>query len=257
MDRVVVKIGGSIITDPTADTAAADVPAMRRTAQELAAFDGDMVLVHGAGSYGHPYVERSALDSGIVTGRDRMDLARLQRLQNQLNERYTTILQEHEVPAIPLQPSSHLTTAAGTIREDGFPAVERLLADGLVPTLYGTPAVDVDDAAAILSGDRIAPFIADLVDADLVLHATDVDGVYTRHPDHPDAERLETVTELPEQVDDRSQERANVTGGIHTKLAHLFDYGQRGRIIDGTMPDRIADALHGAAVGTVVAPEQD
>ena len=48
----VLKIGGSILTDKTRGDAARQ-DEISRVAQEIAAHPEDLVLVHGAGSFGH------------------------------------------------------------------------------------------------------------------------------------------------------------------------------------------------------------
>ena len=48
----VLKIGGSILTDKTFDMTARPA-AIQAVAEEIAAYPEDLVLVHGAGSFGH------------------------------------------------------------------------------------------------------------------------------------------------------------------------------------------------------------
>jgi isopentenyl phosphate kinase len=253
-DTVVLKVGGSVITDRDADEPTPRKAAMHRTADEITAFDGDLVLVHGAGSYGHPQVKRSDLRTGVDTKQDRLDLARIQRLQNELNVLYTEILQEHGVPAFPLQPSAFLTMNGGELVDTKITVIHGLLELGLVPVLYGVPAHDLEQDVSVLSGDVLAPFIADEIDAERVLHATDVDGVYDRHPDEDDAALLDELDHLPEHVSEETG-TANVTGGMRGKLEQLFAYGVCGQIFTGEADGNIRRALTGESVGTLIKPE--
>ncbi len=63
----VLKIGGSILTDKTRDNAAR-LDEISRVAQEIAARPEDLVLVHGAGSFGHFPAKRYGLPSMLQPG---------------------------------------------------------------------------------------------------------------------------------------------------------------------------------------------
>lgn len=251
-NRVVLKIGGSIITDRDVDEPAPLKAEMHRTAQEIADFTGDLVLVHGAGSYGHPKAANSDLHNGINTDQDCMDLAVLQRLQNDLNILYCAILQEHDIPAFPLQASAYCTMQDGALTKIDTTVIEQLLAHEMVPVLYGTPAIDLEQDVAILSGDLLAPALAQALDADTVLHATDVDGVYAEFPPQDDTDILEQISTLPDVFGDSG--KTSVTGGMEYKVKQLLDYEQSGRIFNGQTAGNIRNALNGTDVGTLVDP---
>lgn len=245
-----IKIGGSIITDPASSEPEPMESEMERTAEEISGFDGDLVVVHGAGSYGHPQAHRSDLDTGVQTETDRMDLARIQRLQNQLNETYCRILQEHGIPAFPLQPSSFFMMRDGEVVQADPSIVTGMLELGLVPVLNGVPAYDAEQDVSILSGDVIAPYIGDAIDADMVLHATSAEGVYQET--ETGEEVVERLTAMPDHIP-TLDERYNVTGGMEGKVEALFRYGQDGRIFSGKEEGNIRRAFKDD-VGTRVSP---
>jgi isopentenyl phosphate kinase len=67
-DRVILKLGGSVITDKGGDCT---VNRERLDALASAIADaktGGIVIVHGAGSCGHPEAKRYHLDTGAVSG---------------------------------------------------------------------------------------------------------------------------------------------------------------------------------------------
>jgi isopentenyl phosphate kinase len=68
-DRVILKLGGSVITDKSADCAInrAGLESLA-TAIAGARHDG-IVIVHGAGSCGHPEAKRYHLDKGASMSR--------------------------------------------------------------------------------------------------------------------------------------------------------------------------------------------
>ncbi len=252
LETVVMKIGGSIITDRSADAATPREDEMRRTAEEISSFDGDLVLVHGAGSYGHPKAADAELDTGISNDIDRQDLAELQLLQNELNVLYCSILQEYNVPAFPVQPSACVVMQHGEIKEAHLTVIDHLLDHGLVPVLYGTPALDTENDVSILSGDLIAPVIAHHITADTVLHATDVDGVYETFPPSDGTDIVEELTAMRDVFGDSG--KTSVTGGMENKVQQLFTHGQNGQIFNGTTRGTIEQALNGTDIGTTVTP---
>lgn len=255
-DRAVLKIGGSIITDRDSDDPRVDRDAMRRTAHEIASYDGDLVLVHGAGSFGHPLVAERDVDAGLRTDEDRVDLAWIQRLQNELNASYCDVLQDAEVPAFPVQPSAAALMRDGALDAFYTDAAAALLDRDMVPVLFGVPAIDTEQDVAILSGDVTAPAVAADIDADIVLHATDVDGVHDGDPADAGSEPVDVLTD-PDAVAFVDGDRPDVSGRMAGKVRALFDHDRRGRIFSGTEAGEIDRALHGAAVGTLVDPRQD
>jgi len=249
-DQAVLKVGGSIITDRSSAKPAPLKQEMRRTAREISSFDCELVLVHGAGSYGHPQVKRSDIETGMDSEADRKDFARIQRLQNELNVLYCRILQDEGVPAFPVQPSASCVMQRGHIDSFDVSVVERLLGLEMVPVLYGVPAVDAESDINVLSGDLIAPYVSRAIDADTVLHATDDGGIYDRDPSLEDAQLLEEITEMPDR--DLSSDKIDVSGGVEKKLEMMFHHDQEGRIFSGKQEGNINRALAGEAVGTLV-----
>ena len=68
-ERVILKLGGSVITDKSADCAINQATSSRRLQRLLpAAKTGGIIIVHGAGSCGHPEAKRYHLDTGVSAG---------------------------------------------------------------------------------------------------------------------------------------------------------------------------------------------
>src|SRR5438132_12923691 len=71
MDQpTILKLGGSAITDKARECTP-DIPAIQHIADQLSDYDLPLILVHGGGSYAHPFVTRSGLGKGL---RDRSQL---------------------------------------------------------------------------------------------------------------------------------------------------------------------------------------
>jgi len=131
-----------------------------------------------------------------------------------------------------------------------------LLSLGIIPVVNENDSVVVEEIK-FGDNDTLSGLVASLVDADLLLILSDVDGFYTADPStDPTARRLTTV----QHVDDNIRAMATGptsregTGGMITKVAaaaRLADVGIPTLLIDGTLPDGITRALAGESIGTL------
>lgn len=262
---VVVKIGGSIVTHKESEALEVRVEQVRKLAQELAEHaPRPLVLVHGAGSFGHQIVRRTGIHRGLDdTPEARLHLGETQRLQYELDAQIATILLEAELPVMPCQASATAVMVDGTLESMDTEAVQLMVDQGMIPLLYGVPAMDVVLGCSILSGDQIAPFVATRLGIDRLVHATDVDGVFEADPrSEPRARRIDRIDKQNwEVVRDRlcGSRSVDVTGGMAGKVSSLIALAREGlqtRIIDATVEGRLAAALDGEEVGTLVTWEE-
>ena len=102
-----------------------------------------------------------------------------------------------------------------------------LLDLGIVPVVNENDVVASDEIGEIFGdNDRLSALIAALIDADLLVILTDVDGLYTANPNtDPTATRIATVAVVDDDVLAMAGEHRNAwaRGGMPTKLhaAHL------------------------------------
>src|SRR2546425_2315298 len=65
MDQLtVLKIGGSAITDKARECTP-DIPSIQHIADQLRDYHLPLVLIHGGGSFAHPFVIKSGLQRGL------------------------------------------------------------------------------------------------------------------------------------------------------------------------------------------------
>lgn len=107
--------------------------------------------------------------------------------------------------------------------------LQRLLALGVVPIVNENDTVSVEEIR-VGDNDTLASLVVQVVEADLLVILSDIDGLYTRDPKiHPDAERI-PVVENPSQA-------AAHAGGGH------------GRLSVGGMATKVEAARRAAALG--------
>lgn len=98
--------------------------------------------------------------------------------------------------------------------------IQELLGHGVLPVVNENDTVAVDELT-LGDNDNLAAIVAGLVDADLLLIATDIDGLYSANPrNDPDARPIDEVIELTPEVMAMASGTGSShgTGGMRTKL---------------------------------------
>lgn len=151
----------------------------------------------------------------------------------------------------------------------------RLLIAALGDIVDPTPAGDYDEAAnairrgdvAVMGGvspgqttDAVAAALAEYVNADLLVYATSVDGVFDADPSTDErAQRYERLTpaELVDVIAPMSRD-AGASAPVDLLAAKLIERaGMRAIVLDGTDPSAIESAvLDGEHTGTDIAPAE-
>lgn len=260
---IIIKIGGSALTVKDADKPTLDEDNLERIAGELSAYNDDMIIVHGAGSYGHIYAKKYGIGDVISNVNDHLykleGVCRTQASVQLLNYMVCEKLQEKGIPAIGMKPSAYMTTNNKRIDMCDTGLIRKYLDNGFVPVLYGDAVLDNNDYMkyAIISGDQIITYLAEDLNADRVILSSDVDGIYTDNPKtNPDAELLEVVTRDTDLKTTENENQADVTGGMYGKireLLNLADHGIESLIINADKPGNIRLAVSGQKVkGTLI-----
>lgn len=239
---VVVKLGGSVVTDKTAPETVAD-----DALADLAAVVGeadvpDLVVVHGAGSFGHPVAAEHGASSTTGT-RDPGAVRDIAGVMERLNEAVVSALADAGVPAVPVHPYSAChRTEDGDLR---FPtdALEAMLGEEFVPVLHGDVVTHAGEGATILSGDEIVTHVASDLAADRVGICSTVPGVLDA-----DGDVVPEITDFEDVAAALGESAAtDVTGGMAAKVRALLDLGAPAFVFG---PDALEAFLAGEDAGT-------
>lgn len=243
----VLKIGGSILTDKNRDNAAR-LEEISRVAREIAAHPEDLVLVHGAGSFGHFPAKRYGLPLCFSPEGLRVTHESVARLSDLV----VGALSRAGVDSLPVHPLSCLLLSNGRIDSFDLKPLKAMLKDGLMPVLHGDVAMDAVRKAGIVSGDQLVSFLARALQAEVVAVGCDVDGVLLA------GQPLGEITrsDLP-KVEDAvgGSGGVDVTGGMRGKLQELLDLADMGTdsvIFNAAREGNIVRALRGESIGTRV-----
>jgi isopentenyl phosphate kinase len=241
----VLKIGGSILTDKT-QTAFARIEVIDRISREIAQCSSDLILIHGAGSYGHVHAKKYGLPERF----DPYGLLATHTSVVQLNKMIVDALSEAGADPMPVHPFQCTVLRNGRIDRMEITPVKEMIKRGLLPVLHGDVAMDVARGSGIVSGDQLVTYLARAFNADIVGLGTDVDGVIC------EGKCLDKVTmgDL-ERIDLGTGKGVDVTGGMRGKLTELLDLAEHGIesvIFNAGKSGLIEKVLMGERVGTVV-----
>jgi len=257
---IILKIGGSLITDRFSLIPKVKLENLRRISKEInSAYElkkFSLVIIHGVGPFGHVIVSKTGIDKGIKNKKQLKYFAETQRLQNELNVIVTKYLIKAGLPAIPCQPSSFAVMDSRRLVKMDISAIKGFIEMGMIPVLYGVPAYDRAQKCSILSGDQIAPYLAVKLHARRIIHATDVEGVFTSDPHkNPIAKlipRLDRKNVAQVKKWASGSTAIDVTGGMLGKVLELSKTKIESQILNGLVPGNIIKALKGENIGTII-----
>ena len=190
---VIIKLGGSVITDKRL-AFKADLRSMHRIARELARVRDRLILLNGAGSFGHIPVKRFGLDEGFSREKTR-SFARTKLQLLRLQEMLVSILCSHGIPVVPFTPSSFMIARSGRLCRAELGPIREFSELGLVPLFGGDLVPDLEQGWRVVSADQMAAWIAPRIGASMIIYGTDVDGLYSWDPKTcKDAKLLETIS---------------------------------------------------------------
>src|SRR2546425_9660839 len=177
----ILKLGGSAITDKARECTP-DIATIESVADQLRDYDLPLILIHGGGSYAHPFVAESGLGRGL---RNRSQLRFISETEFYLGQLTriicASLLLRGKLP-VPFHPMSFVTFDNGKVKRIMLDPIRKALQSRLAPLLHGDLVFDESQGIGVLSGDRIASLVGLRLGASRVLLGADVDGVYSRNP---------------------------------------------------------------------------
>jgi len=238
----ILKIGGSLIAPKTGKEPAFKKTVMDKISKvltEYVSWAPDLLIVHGAGSFGHSLVKKLGF-SGINTDEDRMDYIRIHDSCQKLSNQVLHSLFEHKIPAMYVQPSAVIIQKDGRIEHFDAEVIDFYLLKKIIPVLHGDVVPDYAKGASVCSGDQIVARFAKK--AEVVVFATNVDGILDK-----DGKLIERIdkSNLSEMLGQIGEAENDVTGGMKGKVKEIIESGAPAWIVNGNYPERIIEALSG------------
>lgn len=253
--RIVVKVGTSTLTYENGNINLTRIERLTRILSDMMNSGKEVVLVtSGAIGVG---VSKLKLKEKPKTIREKQAVASVG--QCELMHIYSKLFGEysHIVGQVLL---TRDVVEDDHIRENVCNTFETLLEKGIIPIVNENDTVSIDEIENIVKfgdNDNLSAIVAGLVNADLLIILSDIDGFYDSDPrSNKNARMLKVVEEVtPELEECAGGAGSNLgTGGMITKLTAAkvaADSGVNMVLANGNEPSILLDILAGEDVGTL------
>ncbi len=244
--RIVAKCGTSLLT---AGSDRLDLESMSRIVGQVVRLRalGHEVLVVSSGARAAGRHAIANLPANLQPGKHALASIGQHRLMatwGMLFDAYDVVVAQVLLTRRDLSDRLAYLNARTTIRE--------LLDAGVVPIVNENDAVALDAvlASRIGENDTLSAYVANLIDADLLVMLTDVDGLYDSDPrTNPVAKLVSRIERIDEATEAMAGGTTGVgTGGMTTKLRAALIASQGGTEVVITN-GRLAGALEAVALG--------
>ena len=248
---ILIKLGGSVITDKS-EYKKFNREQTARLCAEIAASGKGVLVVHGAGSYGHVLSKQYQLQHGLQDFRQIPAVAQVQHDVRELSLNVVEEMIKVGMPAVSVPPGSCFVMDNGRLIVDNPESIKALAHIGVMPVLFGDVVADRSKGFGICSGDQAMEALAKIFKPDRIVFVSDVDGLYTADPKKDENAKL--IPEVDGKMLDKLDSEltvADVTGGIRGKVDEMLKIcGDSGEciLVNGTVPGRLLSLLRGEDV---------
>ncbi len=249
--RIVVKVGTSTLSFPNGKMNFTRLEKLTMVLSDLMSCGKEIVLVSsGAIGIGAGMLKMDAPPEGLVA---RQALAAIG--QAELMRIYQKFFVEyHQMVAQVLLTPEGLNDE--TRRMNAQNTLNQLLTMKIIPVVNENDTISTVEIQ-FGENDSLSAKVASLIDADLLIIMTDIDGFYTSDPKQDEhAEMLSEVHEITEEIELAAQGSGSSfgKGGMLTKINAVKICRKKGidtLILNGQNPKNILKAMEGHEIGTL------
>ncbi len=135
-----------------------------------------------------------------------------------------------------------------------------LMSYGVIPLINENDPIAVEEIK-FGDNDMLAALTAGLIEADMLIILSDVDGLYSKDPKHKGAKLIENVNRITADIEKLAGDKGSAvgTGGMYSKLLaakQATDHGIPVAIINGKKSRLISRLLDGGKAGTYFKPRE-
>lgn len=251
-ERIVIKVGTNVMTNKDNRIVR---PVLRRLVKQIAELyeRGIITILVSSGSV---IAGKEVLGKSKIEDRTQRRQVYSAIGQPRMMRLYYDIFHDYGMKCAQVLPTKR-DFSPGVHRQNMINCCEGLLSEGVIPIANEDDAVSVT-MSMFSDNDELASLIAQLLDADKLIILTDIDGLYTGHPEEDSSDLVKNVDpdeNLNKYIKDNNKAEEEGRGGMGSKL----DYAQQAAanniptfIANGKKDNTIIDIIDGKSVGTKV-----
>tara|TARA_R110002072_G_scaffold184009_4_gene340264 strand:+ start:188 stop:958 length:771 start_codon:yes stop_codon:yes gene_type:complete len=251
--RIVIKVGTNVMTNRDNRIVR---PVLRRLVKQIAELyeRGISTILVSSGSViaGKEVLGESTIENNTQRRQVYSAIG-----QPRMMRHYYNLFNDYGMKCAQVLPTKR-DFSPGVHRQNMINCCEGLLSEGVIPIANEDDAVSVT-MSMFSDNDELASLIAQLINADKLIILTDIDGLYTGHPESESSNLISDVDpedNLDKYIQENNKKPGEGRGGMGSKL----DYAQKAAanniptfIANGKRDNTIIDIIDGKSVGTKVA----
>lgn len=250
-ELIILKMGGSVMTNKQKEfSARKDI--IDKICFETSKVKKSLILIYGAGSFGHPLAKKFEIHKGFHTKSQLKGILDIRVKMQDLGNIISDSLQRYNVSVMPIVSSSCMIAENKRLIHVGTEVFQLFLKIGMVPMCSGDVVADRKLGFCIVSGDQIAVYLAKKLNANKVIFGCDVDGIFSSNPkQNEDAELLTKIklADLDNTLKNSISETdaPDVTGGMLGKLKEgieLVNLGIEVNIMNLNKPENLGKLIN-------------
>lgn len=254
-ELIILKIGGSVITKKH-EKFSARHDIIDRICLEISKIKKSLILIYGAGSFGHPIAKKYEIHKGFYSKSQLNGIVEIRIKMQELEDILTNTLKKYNVAVMPIISSSCMVAESKRLIKVNTETFNLFLRLGMVPMCSGDVVADRKLGFCIVSGDQIVAYLAKELNASKVIFGCDVDGIFTSDPKQNENARLYTrirSSDLDKILMNSvgGTNAPDVTGGMFGKLREnieIVNLGTEVTIMNLNRPEDLTKVIGGENV---------
>lgn len=240
--KIVVKIGTSTLTAGTNKISRGKIEDIARQIEKLKDSYDIILVSSGAIATARQFVNIKAWDN-IVTSKQALSAIGQPRLM----QIYSEVFGDFDLKIAQCL-MTYRDFENEVSRQNTRNTINELLTHNFIPVINENDTVAVEELI-LGDNDKLSALVANLIDADKLIIASDIDGLFDKNPKlYPDATLISEISDL-EKIDQLIEEKDNGlgTGGMTSKISAVkicFEKQIIVYIVNGSKLNFIEDSLN-------------
>ena len=236
MESIMIKLGGSVITDINKEGVAKENE-IERIFNEIKPLlkTKKIIIGHGSGSFAHVPAHKYKVNQGIINDESVFGACVTQNAAAKLNRIVVECALKTHLNPFSFAPSTAALSKDGGIERWDIAPMIKALELGFLPITYGDVIIDSSKGVCIGSTEEVFRYLAKSTKPKKIIIGTDVDGIFDSDPKiNHNAKLIKEVNK--KNIDEiigyaGGSTKVDVTGGMKTKIQYLYNISKETRAI--------------------------